>query len=60
MPYTVDTVLRAPDVGWRYHPKYVEQITDINKLYIVVSCWTVIDTYYAIHGPLNLKLYRRI
>ena len=44
MPDTVDTVIRAPDDGWRYHPKHVEQFTDINKLYIVASCWIIIDT----------------
>jgi hypothetical protein len=43
MQDAVDTVTRAPDDGWRYHPKYVEQFTDINKLYIFASCWTVID-----------------
>jgi hypothetical protein len=37
------TVIRAPDDGWRYHPKHVEQFTDINKLYIVATCWTIID-----------------
>ena len=42
-----DTVTRAPDDGRRYHPKHVEQFTDINKLYIVASCWIIIDTYYA-------------
>jgi hypothetical protein len=25
------TVLCAPDDGWRYHPKHVEQFPDINK-----------------------------
>ena len=34
-PDTVDTVIWAPDDGWRYHPKHVEQFADINKLYIV-------------------------
>jgi hypothetical protein len=29
--------------GWRYHPKHVQQFTDINKPYIVASCWTIID-----------------
>ena len=28
IPDAVDTVVRAPDVGWRYHPKHVEQISD--------------------------------
>jgi len=39
-----DTVIWAADDGWRYHPKHVEQFADINKLYIVASCWTIIDT----------------
>ena len=25
----------APDDGWRYHPKHVEQFPDINKLFNV-------------------------
>jgi len=45
MPDTVGTVIWAPDDGWKYHPKHVEQFTDINKLYIVVSCWIIIDTW---------------
>ena len=44
MPNTVDAVIWAPDDGWRYHPKNVEQFTDINKLYIVASCWIIIAT----------------
>jgi len=42
MPDTADTVILAPDYGWRYHPKHGEKFTDINKLYIVVSCWIII------------------
>jgi hypothetical protein len=45
MSDAIDTVIWAPDDGWRYHPKHVEQFTDINKLYIVAYCWTVIDVY---------------
>jgi len=44
MPDTVDTVIGAPDDGWRYHSKHVEQFANINKLYIVASCWIIIDT----------------
>ena len=44
---TVDTVIRAPDDGWKYHPRHVEQFADINKLYIVASCWIIIDTFYS-------------
>ena len=32
----------TPDDGWKYHPKYVEQFTDINKLCNVASCWIFI------------------
>jgi hypothetical protein len=44
MSDTVDTVLRAPDDGWRYPSKHVEQLTDLNKLYSVASCWILIAT----------------
>jgi hypothetical protein len=27
------------DDGWKYHPKHVEQLPDINKLYDVASFW---------------------
>jgi hypothetical protein len=43
MPDTADTVIWAPDDKRSYHSKHVEQFTDINKLYIVTSCWTIID-----------------
>ena len=36
---SVDTVVCAPDDGWKYHPKHVEQFPDINKLCNVASCW---------------------
>jgi hypothetical protein len=35
----VDTVVCAPDDGWKYHPKHVEQFPDINKLCNVTSFW---------------------
>ena len=28
IPDAVDTVVCAPDDGWRYHPKHVEQFPD--------------------------------
>ena len=55
MPDAADTAILAPDDGWRYHPKHVERFTDINKLYIIVSCWTIIGLYFTMHGPLNVK-----
>jgi len=44
MPDALDTVTRAPDDGWRYHPKHVERFTDINKLYIVACFLIIIGT----------------
>jgi hypothetical protein len=35
----VDTVVCAPDDGWKYHPKHAEQFPDINKLCNVAYCW---------------------
>src|SRR5215475_5708935 len=35
----VETVVCAPDDGWKYHPEHVEQFPDINKLCDVASCW---------------------
>jgi hypothetical protein len=32
VPDAVDTVVCAPDDGWRYRPKHVEQFPDIHKL----------------------------
>jgi hypothetical protein len=42
IPDAVDTVVCAPDDGWKYHPKRVEQIPEINKLCNVASCWIYI------------------
>ena len=39
VPDTADTVVCAPDDGWRYLPKHVEQFPDINKPCNVASCW---------------------
>jgi hypothetical protein len=38
----VDTCICAPDDGWKYHPKCVEQFPDVNKLFNVASCWIYI------------------
>jgi len=42
VPDAVDTVVCAPDDGWKYHPKHVEQFPEINKLCNVASCWMYI------------------
>jgi hypothetical protein len=39
IPDAVDTVVCAPDDGWKYHAKHVEQFPDINKLCNVACCW---------------------
>ena len=44
---SVNTVVCAPDDGWRYHPKNVEQFRDINKLFNVASCWIYIGICYV-------------
>ena len=30
----------------KYHPKHVEQLTDLNKMYSVASCWITIAILY--------------
>jgi len=55
VPDVVITVICAPDDGWSYHPKHVEQFTEIYKLYIVASCWTIIDIDSRCTDPLNIK-----
>ena len=42
VPDAVDTVVCAPDDGWRYHPKHVGQFPEINELCNVASCWIYI------------------
>jgi hypothetical protein len=46
IPDAVDAVVCAPDDGWKYHPKHIEQFPDIKKLCDVTSCW--IYTYIGI------------
>ena len=54
MPDAVDTVVRAPDDGWRYHPKHVEQFPEINKLCNVASCWIVIRILDSESNPTHV------
>ena len=51
IPDVVDTVACAPDDGWRYHLKHVEQFPDINKLCNVASCWICIGIYLRCTDP---------
>jgi hypothetical protein len=43
--YLQHLVFVTPDDGWSYHPKYVEQFPDINKLCNFASCWIYILEY---------------
>jgi hypothetical protein len=57
IPDAVDTVVCAPDDGWKYHPKYVEQFPDINKMCNVASCWIYIRILLA-HPILHISRIR--
>jgi len=47
----------APDYGWRYHPKHVEQFPETNKLCNVASCWLYIRIYPRGMDPWTLTLW---
>ena len=54
--YAIDTVVCAPDDGWRYHAKYVEQFPEINKLHnFAASCWIYIGIYLQYTDPWTLN-----
>ena len=55
IPDAVDTVVCAPDDGWWYHPKHVEQFPDINKLCNVASCWIHIRIFLRCTDPWTLN-----
>jgi hypothetical protein len=62
--YTVylylNTVVCAPDDGWKYHPKHVEQFPDINKLCDVASFWiySYIGILLGAHPILHISRIR--
>jgi len=58
IPDVVDTVVCAPDDGWKYHPKHVEQFPDINKLCNVASCWLYIGILLGAHYILHISRIR--
>jgi hypothetical protein len=58
IPDAVDTVVCAPDDGWKYHPKHVEQFPDINKLCNVTSCWIYIEILLRAHLILHISRIR--
>jgi hypothetical protein len=57
-PDAVDTVVCAPDDGWKYHLKHVEQFPDINKLCNVASCWIYIGILLGAHPFLHVSRIR--
>jgi hypothetical protein len=58
IPDAVDTVVCAPDDGWNYHPKYVVQFPDTNKLCNVASCWIYIGKLLGAHPILHISTIR--
>jgi hypothetical protein len=60
VPDAVDTVVCAPDDGWKYHLKHVEQFADINKLCNVASCWIYkyIEILLGAHPILHISRIR--
>jgi hypothetical protein len=57
-PEAVDTVECAPDDGWKYHPKHVEQFLDINKVSNVESFWIYIGILLGAHCILHISRIR--
>jgi hypothetical protein len=60
IPDAVDTVVCAPDDGWKYHPKYVQQFPDINKLCNVASygIYEYIRILLRVHYILHISRIR--
>jgi hypothetical protein len=48
----------APDDGWKYHPKHVEQFPDINKMCNVASFWIYIGIQLGVHPILYISRIR--
>jgi len=53
IPDAVDTVVCAPDDGWKYHPKHAEQLPDI------INCVTLHLVGYTGCFRRNSKYFRR-
>jgi hypothetical protein len=60
IPDDVDTVVCAPDDGWKYRLKYIEHFPNINKLCNVASCWIYeyIGILLGIHYILHVSRIR--
>jgi len=55
LPLAASSSVCAPDDGWSYHPKHVEQFSDINKLCNAASCWIYIGIYLRCTDPWTLN-----
>jgi hypothetical protein len=55
IPDAVDTVVCAPDDGWKYHTKHVEQFPDIKKLCNFASCSIYIGKLLGAHPILHVS-----
>jgi len=58
LPDAVETVVCAPDDGWKYHPKHVEHFPDINKPCNVASFWVYIGILLGAHYILHIRRIR--
>jgi hypothetical protein len=58
IPDAVDTVVCAPDNGWKYRPEHVEQFPDMNKLCNVAPCWMYIRILLGAHPILHISRIR--
>jgi hypothetical protein len=58
IPNAVDAIVCAPDDGWKYQPKHVEQFPDINKLCNFASCWIYIGILLGAHSILHISSIR--
>jgi hypothetical protein len=56
--YLYMEVVCAPDDGWKYHPKHVEQFSVINKLCKVASFWLYIGILLGDHPILHISRIR--
>jgi len=45
----------VPDDGRKNRLKYVERLTEINKLRNFASCWLYYENILAMHGPMIVK-----
>jgi len=53
IPDAVDTVVCAPDDGWWYHPKHVEQFPD------KINCVTLHLVGYVLEYSYDAQTYER-